>query len=253
MNTGQFDRFLGKKLKGFFFIGLSLFLFSHCSQDADIREYYFPLKELEEGMVYEYQPVEDDSLPTIYWYYRSFIYPDSIFLTGTRYSPELLPEQFTREELVDNGMLTVDSYVYETDSTGKQRQIPVDILAGSSFPFEVSEEGGIFLHRLRWASVVEPGVSYEVVKNRRYLGDTAYSWNGHPGDAVILELREAIDQNAEGTLSLESEGVEIYQEDVGLVYFRKRFESGFTVEYALAERYTMDELEAKFGEMYGEE
>ncbi len=251
MHIRQFDRPHGL-LGALFLLLAALFLWSQCSKERDIRAYYFPLKDLEDGVVYEYQPVDNDTLPPIYWYYRSFIYPDSVFLTGTRYSRELLPEQFTREEVVANGMLTVDSYVYELDSLGKQHQVPMEIVAGSSYPFEVMEGGGLFLHHLKWASQVDPVVSYEVVKNRRFGGDTTFVWQGRQRDAVYLTLREAIDQRAEGVLSLESEGEEVYVREVGLVYFEKRFSEGFQVAYRLVDRYPMEVLEEKFSKIYGE-
>jgi hypothetical protein len=236
-----------------FLLLIGLIAWSSCTQQGDIRAYYFPMKDLTEGLVYEYRPVEDDSLPVVYWYYRSFVYPDSVFLTGTKYGENLLPEQFTREELVGNGMLTVATYIYELDSLGNQYQAPVDILAGSSYPFEVSEDGGVFLHSLQWRSKVDPAVSFEVVKNRRFGGDTTLVWDGKKQEAIYLNVREAIDQNAEGTLSLESEGQEVYVKNVGLVYFDKEFESGFRVAYRLADRYDMDVLEEKFTELYGRE
>lgn len=240
-----------QKIKITFILLIGLVGWSSCSKSDDIRAYYFPMKDLTEGLVYEYRPVSDDSLPIVYWYYRSFVYPDSVFLTGTKYGSNLLPEQFTREEMVDNGMLTVGSYIYELDSLGSQYQVPVDILAGSSYPFEVNEEGGVFLHRLQWRSKVDPVVSFEVVKNRRFGGDTTIVWEGKKQDAIYLDVREAIDQNAEGTLSLESEGQEVYVKNVGLVYFDKAFDNGFGVAYRLVDRYPMDELEEKFTEMYG--
>ncbi len=234
-----------------FLLLLGAILLSSCTKKGDIRAYYFPMKELTEGLVYEYRPVEDDSLPVMYWYYRSFIYPDSVFLAGTKYGDNLLPEQFTREEMVSNGMLTIDTYIYELDSLGTQHQVPVEIQAGSSYPFEVGEESGVFLHRLQWRSKVDPAVSFEVVKNRRFGGDTTVVWNGQEQEAIYLTVKEAIEQNAEGTLSLESDGQEVYVKNVGLVYFDKVFDNGFRVAYRLAERYTMDELEEKFTEMYG--
>ncbi len=255
MSTRQFDgNNFERPLKniGFWSVFI-LLLFSQCSKSGDIRAYYFPLKDLKEGLVYEYRPVNDDSLPPIYWYYRSFILQDSIYLTGTKYGETLLPEQFVREEMVSNGMLTLESFIYEQDSIGNQHQVPIDIVAGSSFPFEFKEDRGVFLHHLKWSSKVESGVSFEIVKNRSFGGDTTYLWKGQNEPAISFMVKEAIDQIAEGTLSLESEGLEIYQKNLGLVYFNKQFENGFSVEYQLADRYTMEDLEAKFTEMYGRE
>jgi hypothetical protein len=46
-----------------FLLLIGLIAWSSCTQQGDIRAYYFPMKDLTEGLVYEYRPVEDDSLP----------------------------------------------------------------------------------------------------------------------------------------------------------------------------------------------
>ena len=69
----------------------------HCAPGdgrRDVRDYYFPIRSLTDGLVYEYQPVNNDSLSPAYWYYRSFLFRDSVFLTGTYYEYDLLPLQF---------------------------------------------------------------------------------------------------------------------------------------------------------------
>ena len=91
-----------------------------CSDDQkNIRDYYFPLKQLKEGLVYEYQAIAPDSLAPYYWFYRSIIEEDRVFLTGTYYEVDLIPKQFTQEELVENGMLL--------DKTTTYRDNPVHI------------------------------------------------------------------------------------------------------------------------------
>ena len=234
-----------------FCVGLFFSLYS-CSDYKDARTYYFPLNDLQDGLVYEYDGVEDDSLPPIYWYYRSFVYPDSLFLTGLRYSPDIFPEQFIREELISNGMILLDSYVYETDSLGDQQEISVDIKSPVVFPFELKDSTQVYLYNVYWESILNPGLALEVVKNRFYRGDTTITYDGKEYDAIILGVREAIDQHEEGTLSLTSIGKEIYADGLGLFYFEKTFENGFSIKYQLSARYPMEVLEQKFLELHPE-
>ncbi len=226
-----------------------------CSHDPtyrDIRDYYFPLPELTEGLVYEYRSLADSSLAPSYWYYRSFVYRDSAFLTGTQYSPDLLPTQFVREEMVDNGMLVEDMYLYENDTSGTQNRTDVEVVSGSVFPFTVRDSGGIYLFRVEWSPPEEPGTRYTVIKNRRYLGDTVYTYQGEVYECVAFELKELVEQEQEGVWSQEYGGVEFYAEDLGLVYYRKSIAEDLELEYALVRRYPMTQLEAMFRAMYGE-
>ncbi len=224
-----------------------------CSGDRDyrdIRDFYFPLKDLRDGLVYEYEPVGDDSLSSNYWYYRSFIFKDSVFLTGTYYEYELLPLQFIREELVDNGMLLEEMYLYEADSTGEQIRIPVEVEVGNAFPFMVRDSGGIFLYKVSWSSPLDPGATVRVIKNRRFTGDTTYRYRGATYDAVTFAVRELFEYDREGVLAQQYDGIEIYAEDLGLVYYRKDVNPQFILEYRLKGRYPMNELEEKFMKMY---
>jgi hypothetical protein len=227
-----------------------------CSDEParrDIRDHYFPLTDLAEGLVYEYRSLADSNLAPAYWYYRSFLYRDSAFMTATRYDPALLPTQFVREEMVSNGMVVEDMYLYENDSTGAQTRIDVEVVAGNVFPFSVRDSGGIYLFRVEWSPPSEPGTTYRVIKNRRFAGDTTYAYEGRVYDCVVFEVAEQVEHEQEGVWEQRIDGVEFYAEDLGLVYYRKGLTETVDLEYGLARRYPMAELERMFGEMYGEE
>ncbi len=215
----------------------------------DIRDYYYPLLDLSDGLVYEYRSLRGDSLAPSYWYYRSLIFRDSNFLTGVNYSPDLLPAQFIREEMVANGMELRDMYLYETDSSGTQTRVDVAIEADDVFPFQVRDSGGIFLFHVRWQPLSEPGVTYTVIKNRYYLGDTTYVYKGEPYACVAFQVNELFEQDSDGVFEQQFSGVEFYAEDIGLIYYRKDIAEGLTLEYGLADRYTMEELEKKWGRL----
>ena len=229
------------------------FFFAGCQQDRqrDIRDYYFPLKSLSEGMVYEYEAVYPDSLAPYYWYYRSVPTDQQIFLTGTYYEVDLIPRQLTREEMVNNGMLLEDLSLYHTDSLGKQQPYPVKIVAGNTFPFYVSLTGGIFLYRVEWQEPSDPSTTTTLIKNRRYLGDTTFVYKNQHYDCVAFEVRELVEVENEGVLEQQFDGVEFYAKGIGLVYVKKQVTEELSFAYALADRYPMDTLEQKFLRVYG--
>lgn len=210
----------------------------------DIRAYYFPLKELTQGLVYEYQAVEQDSLSPAFWYYRSFIQDEGIYLTGTYYEYDLIPLQLVREEMVSNGMLLEDLFLYLPDSSGRQQRVAAKVLAGNVFPFSVSDSSGVFLYKVEFDLSNEMGSTTTLIKNRRYLGETTYEFQGKTYDAVRFEVRELIEDRSatEGSIEPQFNGEEIYAKGLGLVYYRKNL-GGQTIAYELTDRYSMEQLE----------
>ena len=246
---------LGLPLKNSAYWLMAFFLLTGCRQDRkrDIRDYYFPLNSLSEGMVYEYEAVYPDSLAPYYWYYRSVPADQQMFLTGTYYEVDLIPRQLIREEMVGNGMLLEELSLFHTDSLGKQQPNPVKILAGNTFPFYVSLPGGVFLYRIEWQDPSDSSTTTTLIKNRRYLGDTTFLYKNKEYDCVAFEVKELVEVENEGVLEQQFAGVEFYAKGVGLVYVRKQVSEQLSFAYALTDRYPMDTLEQKFLKVYGEQ
>ena len=230
-----------------FFLTLC-FLITDCSNNKDIRSFYFPIEELKAGAIYEYQPVDNDSLASFYYYFKSTEDEGQLFLEGIYLNPYMEPTQRTKEEVVSNGTLLTEINFYMPDTSEQVVFVPVEILAGSVFPFEVSDSNGVFLQQLKWS---DPSETYSVntlTRNRRYLKDTSYTYNGDSVDAVKFRLNEVFDNEQVGHLELpQYSGVELYAKNIGLVYFRKRINSNYIPEYALRAVYTLQEFEEKFG------
>jgi len=237
-------------ISAIFFLAIGSVAFWGCQNGnhaKNIREYYFPLRQLQDGLVYEYEAVNNDSLAPNYWYYRSFVQEDGIFFTGTYYdAADLTPLQFVREEMVSNGMRLVDLYLYEPDTTGKAERTDAEIIADSVFPFEVRDSGGVFVYHVKWTSPGEPATSTALIKNRRYVGDTTFTFQGKRYDCAVFEVRELLEQEQEGFFEQEFSTVEWYAEGLGLVYYRKEITTDLILEYRLADRYPMAQLEALF-------
>ncbi len=227
-------------------------LFS-CNYDTkNIRDYYFPLKELTDGLVYEYRSVNNDSLAPDYWYYRSIVTDTSVYLTGTYYdAASLTQQQLTREEMVSNGVITKDLYLYETDSTGKQQQIIANIIADNVFPFEVRDSGGVFLYKVSWQLPSERNATTTLIKNRRYAGDTTFVFQNKQYDAVVFEVKELLQHNQEGYFEQQFSSVQWYAKGLGLVYYRRDVTKDLILEYRLADRYPMKRLESVFKKKIG--
>lgn len=222
----------------------AVFLFA-CRNGApgDLRGYYFPLKSLQEGMVYEYRAKGE--LTPVYWYYRSVFGPEGRFLTATYYEQELEPLQFVREKLVSNGMLLKDLRIYTADESGVARQTPVQIEHGNTFPFKVTDSLGVFLYKVHWT---EPsGEEVTVTRNRRFAGDTTFVFQGKNYPGILFSTLEAValDHPTQGFFEQQLQGREGYAKGLGMVFFEKGPIGTPPIAYYLHDRYAMERLEEK--------
>lgn len=228
---------------------LIIFSIQSCKEDNPlhhIRDYYFPLEELSEGMVYEYTSARNDSLAPEYWFYKTFELDSGYYFTGQYYDHEFQVGQFLSEEVIQNGTLLHQLYMYEQDSTGKSIRFPVNIEAANVFPFAVRDSGGIFLYRINWTSPVNPERKTTFIRNRKYTGKHTYTFNDKTFDAVHFDIKELIETEEEGYQEFQYNGEEIYAKGIGLVYYRKEISASMVLEYKLNDRYTMAEFEKKF-------
>jgi len=230
--------------------GLALVaIFAACKNETDglrnIEAYYYPLSDLQDGKVYEYEPVGEPTDPPVYWYYKSLAQGGTAYLLGTSYGPTFSPDQLVREERVQNGMLLNDFYVYETDADGNSQQIQASIEAANVFPFDVKPLGSVVLTSLHWRPLGDTS-SITLVRNRQFDSDTTIIFQEKNTPAVKFNTRELVDQEEAGHLELEFGGVEVYAKKLGLVYFRKDVSGQRRIEYRLKSVYSMEEFEAKF-------
>jgi len=213
----------------------------------DIRNYYFPLKTLTEGLVYEYQAEGASPLPTEYRYYRSLLQDTAVILTETLYSPDFLPELLASYRMVEGGMQAEDLFLFYPDSASDKRlQAEAKLVHRDVFPFQVEEQGGVYLYHARWADPSEPDHHTAILRNRYYAGDTTVTVLGEERSAVVFWLRELLEDDHSGVFEQEYTGMEIYAKGVGLVYYRKDLSNQLSLAYRLADRYPMTQLESRF-------
>ncbi len=241
----------------FFFFAAAMACLSCERENEDgknnIRDYYFPLKKLEEGMVYAYEGVRTDGVrDTTYWFYRSERSDAGTKLIGTYYGQLPYKQQSVEEEVVSNGMLTNKVALYISDNMGNRQPLPVKILSGSAFPFEVSDSGGVFLYKIQFAFPLKPNDSTTLIKNRRYLGDTTITFQDDSYRAVNIELKEMVESgnDQEGYVEPRYPGKEIYAKGIGLVYTEKKISEDYTMATRLIFRCSLEEMEAIFKKKY---
>ncbi len=226
---------------------LLLSLLSSCGNDQqDLRDYYFPLRELTEGLVYEYRDLNHDSLSADYWYYRTIPTDSAYYFTKAYYQSDFEQKQLYREVMVNNGILLKDLYLFEGDSTGQQLQARAEVLSPNVFPFQVKNSEDFYIYQVRFQLPSQPHGSTTVLINRRFSGDTTYTFQDKTYSAIQFEILGTVDQRDSilGDIEPRFSGKEIYAERIGLVYYERSYgENAPSFYHQLVDRYPMTELE----------
>lgn len=219
-----------------------------CGDRGPNAAYYYPVDELLDGLVYAYEPAagtDAEVFPGYYWYYRAVETPDSTVLAATYYDADGEPRQYVGERIVGEGALLRDLRLYRpTDSASVVTE--ADVLAPAVFSFREPDPARVLVAAVGFRQN-DSSATYTVTRNRRYARDTTLAVGGDDYAAQVWTVRELIEQDSAGTMALESRGVEVYAEGLGLVY-RERVHGDGTVEaHRLARRFPMSELERRFG------
>lgn len=224
------------------------------TQKRDIREFYFPIDDLFEGKVYEYQSVGNEHDPPFYWYYRTLNTGENIYFTGMYYDYNFTPFQFIREEKVSNGMSLQDFYWYETDTlTNTQNKVDVNITSSNVFPFQVSNPPGVVVSSINWKLPTDTLTKMTFIRNRQFDKDTVGTFQNREVEAIKMNVLELIDNEREGHLEQEYPATEIYAKGIGLIYFEKNIAPEWQMKYQLVDIYSMDEFVEKSGVQLTEE
>jgi hypothetical protein len=224
------------------------------NEKRNIRDFYFPIDQLFEGKVYEYQSVGNEHDPPFYWYYRTLNTGENVYFTGMYYDYNFTPFQFIREEEMSNGMSLQDFYWYETDSlTNTQNKVDVNISSSNVFPFQVSNPPGVVVSSINWKLPTDSLTTMTFIRNRQFNRDTLVEFQNRKVDAIQMNVLELIDNEREGHLEQEYSATEIYGKGIGLIYFEKNIAPEWKMKYKLVDIYSMDEFLEKSGVQLTEE
>ncbi|MEM6769347.1 MAG: hypothetical protein AAF597_02085 [Bacteroidota bacterium] len=226
----------------------ALFLFISCSVKRDIRDYYFPVRELinTDGLVYAYE--NTGTLPgpdREYWYYLGVDQDTALYLSVTRYSPEFSPEQQSREKITNDGVILQELTMLPTDSNGVAQPVTTDIIYDKVFPFYLKQGDPIpYGYRMKFNSLEAEGATSYVTFNRRYRADTVINLMGKEYDAIIFDLEGEVSMRdpEAGDISPTFGGYEIFARGLGRVEFKRELGDGASFGGRLVERIPMMEF-----------
>ena len=223
-----------------FFLALML---GSCSSYGPNADYYYPVANISDGMVYSYESVGEMQQPPHYWFYRSIKSADSLVLTSTFYSADFEQRQFVKERIVESGSLMRDLRLF-TPTEGASGAVIADVLAPALFSFESPDTSRVLVNAVSFRQIPDQDSSalYTLTRNRRFVKDTSFILSGKPIPSQLWSVRELTEQDSLGVLALESQAVEIYAKDIGLVYRERMYSDGSQEAYRLNGRFSMDSL-----------
>lgn len=261
-----------KRASGFAYAAAGLLaatLAGACAKtDRDAPHYYYPVEALTGGLVYGYAPVEPLGGAPHYWYHRGVETADSTMLVSTYYAADFEPRQLVRERIVREGSLLRDLRLYFPTASGESQTVRAEVLQPALFSFGAPDADRLLVSSVAFSEPAAGGTEgaaadgvtgfgesenqdprsrprYTLTRNRSYVSDTLYVLDGATVDAQLWHVRELTEQDSAGVLTIESRAIEIYARDIGLVYRERRFANGEGEGYRLAERITMDSLNAR--------
>ena len=199
-----------------FFALSTIILFSCQSTEVDtpLKSYYFPLSQLTQGKKYTYVCGPNDSLDDQIFTLISQKKSGKMFLSGSiSRSDGVLTHQWQEEE-TRTGMVMTEYAMFLSKDKPQKTQIVYDDI----FPFK-ADPGGIFLFDMKWRDPASPDASYQLIRNRIYVGDTTMQIMGKEVKCVHFKVRERLEVDQEGRLGLDMNGDEYYGQGIGLVRF----------------------------------
>ena len=225
-------------------------LLAACAGKEDVREYYFPVRELTDGLVYEYAnkgTLSDE--PADYWYFLGIDRDTALYLSSTHYADGMTPDQVARERITNDGAHMEQLFLYTPPVGGQPRRIAADVLYGRTFPFLLNDGKATGLRVSFVPAENEDAINY-VSLDRRFRSDTTLTVMGEEVDAIVFTLEGEVSQRDPelGDISPTFTGYEIYAEGLGLVEYQRDLGAGGLIAGKLVRRVPMAEYAGRFEE-----
>lgn len=224
---------------------LTFTLLTACGNGGrDIRNYYFPVRDLAEtGLVYLYE--NTGSIPgpeQEYAYYLGVVQDTGMYLSITRYDGTFSPKQQTRQEIENDGVYLRDLLFLQPDSAGVSVPTETTLHFSKAFPFYLKEAPADNLsgYRLSFQPELREATTY-VSLTRMFRGDTTINVLGDSYDAIVFDLAGEVSERDQelGDISPQFSGFEIYAKGLGLVQYERRLSAKGTTGGRLLERMPM--------------
>jgi len=229
-------------------ITFSILLLNSCDDRKNIEEYYFPIEELKRGKVYQYLTIDVDNNDTLFsrYSYSNTIETDSgVFFIQNKYDQTFFNDQLVTNEIVSNGvMIKSNQFMAVVPEKENQQIIQAEIIKNGAFPFSVSPTGGVTPMEMLLTDPKDSKEKIKLIRERKYLGDTIYTFRGVDLPAVVFaanEIRQFRHED-DGDFDHTSFATEIYAKGIGLISRKYNITDG-QLESVLYDTFSMEIFE----------
>jgi hypothetical protein len=216
-----------------------------------LKSYYYPLKDLEDGLVYEYA-YSSNQQTAYYWFLKQVKDEAGNWsLVGTRYGANFETEALTRERVYPNGTAyELYQFVVLDTATGKDNIYPHNISQPTAFPFEIpAKQGQAYRFQSKFNLPPDLTMNYEFTRDRQFSKFLEFDYQQKKQAAVEFVGYDYLtlnDTTNGGFFKLDSADMkEIYVQNIGLVQIERKAPSGQNVTWTLKARYSMDSFLSK--------
>ena len=221
-----------------------------CTQRGDIRAYYFPVRELTDGLVYEYTNTGTFAEePSSYWYYLGIDRDTALYLSATHYADGMTPDQLVRERIQNDGVMMEQLTVYPPLLSGMPKQVEAKVLYGRTFAFRL-HDGKPTGFRVAYTPAENDDATNYVSLDRIYRSDTLLTVMGKETEGIVFDLLGEVSQRdpLEGDISPTFSGYEVYARGLGLVEYQRDLGAGGILAGKLVRRIPMADYAGRFKE-----
>jgi hypothetical protein len=226
--------------KGLFIITIFSFGLISCERPDAMSDYYFPISELEDGLVYQYESVNQPDLPKENWFYKTLVSDRDTFLAGQFYSPSGRVQQLIVERQTDLGIVQDSLILFQEGPDSTDIPVPATVAPSAVFPYYKNTDEDL-IYKIVWTDPAD-SLQYTLKRKKRYIRDTVWVMDAEELPAVVFSLQEELETFRADMGATEStwSGMEIYARGIGLVYYTKEISPEYTKAYRLKNRYAMD-------------
>lgn len=219
------------------------------------KPYYYPVEDLKSGKVYEYSLMKDSAAYVDhYWHFQTIVDSNGqTFLIGKRYNPFFEQDQYTREWIVEDGVVTTSYEMLIKDTTQQTTTRYInEVDQNIVFPFEASLDSNM-AYRFTCKLTLPPDfLTVRLVRDRQFSQPLVYPYEGRKIPAVAFsctDFYDLEDKEKGGYWEHKTASVEIYAQDIGLVYTEEKKEGESSEITRLTHIYTLQEFETLQGQL----
>lgn len=210
-------------------------IYSCNEPQTNYKDWYFPIENLTDGLVYIYGPADKPWNASQFWHISSVKTDSGWHLITKIYDESRTLRQEIREWEVPSGLIAQSYTLYTIDSMDRPLALSLEITKPNLFPYTIPDPSKVYAFQFKLKDPAEPGVVTTRTRYRRFKGMDSLSILNTTMASLVFALNEKVERDEEGRMTLEFNGEEVYAKGIGLAAWMQVPVPGDTVFYVLSD------------------